>query len=401
MHLRFPFSLLIIIMIVSCSEDPIITSSLNTSLHIDTLEIKDIYTEQYFVAPNIGSNQKLYLGKKNNLESTLTFISIGNSPYWDYFHDTTITIDSIRFVVYSEDSLLSSNPILNLYYNPDSQFSENSSTYLEFTNFSNLDWNNIGYPSYNDVFDTMSIYDYTEIIWNIDTLAQSLSDTSDSVINRTFLLQNESPNSYFIELFSEEATTGSKDPKVILYYQKINSNSETVVVDTATSIIYSNGDLSLIEPLEFQLESDSIGLSNGSGMRIKIQIPFEKSSLPEKSLIRTANLILSYDTLLTPFPGEIILDPINEDSTYEQDIHIYDLDPYTTKGFPFVSISQPVAGSYTISIKNILQNVILGNENNLGFKLFSSPSNEPFEYIWFENISDLSKSRLEITYVYY
>ena len=70
----------------------------------------------------------------------------------------------------------------------------------------------------------MSIYDYTEIIWNIDTLAQSLSDTSDSVINRTFLLQNESPNSYFIELFSEEATTGSKDPKVILYYQKIKKN---------------------------------------------------------------------------------------------------------------------------------------------------------------------------------
>ena len=283
MHPRFPIFSLIILLISSCSEDPISTSNLNTSLYIDTLEIRDVHTEQYFIAPNIGSNQKLYLGKKNNLESTLTFSSFGNSPYWNYFHDTTITIDSIRFVVYSEDSLLSNNPILNLYYNPDSQFSENSSTYLEFTNFSNSNWNNIGYPRYNDVFDSTSIYDYTEIIWDIDTLTQSLSDTSESDINHSFLLKNESPNTYFIELFSEEATTGSKDPKVLLYYRKINYVSDSVVVDTATSSTYSNGDLSIIEPLDFQQNLNSLGLSSGSGMRLTIQIPFDESSLPEKS----------------------------------------------------------------------------------------------------------------------
>ena len=43
---------------------------------------------------------------------------------------------------------------------------------------------------------------------------------SDSGITRTFSIKYTDNDSNYIELFSEEATTGDKDPKVVLFYRK-------------------------------------------------------------------------------------------------------------------------------------------------------------------------------------
>ena len=48
---------------------------------------------------------------------------------------------------------------------------------------------------------------------------------SDSGITRTFSIEYTDNDSNYIELFSEEATTGDKDPKVVLFYRKIQTFS--------------------------------------------------------------------------------------------------------------------------------------------------------------------------------
>ena len=53
---------------------------------------------------------------------------------------------------------------------------------------------------------------------------------------------------------------------------------------------------------------------------------------------------------------------------------------------------------YVIQIKNILQNISLGNEENIGFKHVAKEKNDPFESAWFDFQNELNP-RLEIIYV--
>ena len=49
-------------------------------------------------------------------------------------------------------------------------------------------------------------------------------------------------------------------------------------------------------------------------------------------------------------------------------------------------------------VKNILQNISLGNESNIGFKLLANEKNDPFESAWFDFQTGTSP-KLEIIYV--
>ncbi|MDP6169113.1 MAG: hypothetical protein QF780_03820, partial [Candidatus Marinimicrobia bacterium] len=276
------------------------TSDLDHSgLVIDTLTIYDINTQNYNVAPNLGTNERLYLGNKNGLDIPVSFIEIPNSLYWSFPFDSTIVVDSLRFIVYSKDSLLATSSTPNLFFHPDSQFDENSSTYLDFSGFSNSEWHDLGRPylrTNSDESDTSSEtygdYLFTELVWNIDTLLTVLSDTLDSNLVwskpdlvRSFAMQFVNSDSNFIELFSEEATTGDRDPKVIMYYRLTDdSGDSTIIVDTS-KIVYSNGDLSIIEPSEVVSDENFIWLSNGLGLRSVLNIPIAENFLPLGSVI--------------------------------------------------------------------------------------------------------------------
>jgi len=351
------------------------------------------------VAPNLGTNERLYVGTKNGINVPLSFIKIvtpiPNSS------DSTFIIDSLRFVLYSKDSSLSSNSIPNLFFSPDSQFDENNSTYLDYIDFSLSDWFDLGQPSVKvitDTTDTSSLFTHTELIWDIDTLKQSLTDTLDSNLVRTFSIQFMNNDSNFIELFSEEASQGARDPKIIMYYRQNITSTDSAVIDTNSITIYSNGDLSIIDPSGIEPYSNKLGLSNGLGLRSILNISFNEGSLPDGSIIRSGNLILNADTSLTPEIYNIIIDPLNSDSSVADSITVYDIDPYDAIGYPYRISSDAENGVYVIQIKNILQNISLGNEMNIGFKLVANEKNDPFESAWFD-IESEPRPRLEIIYV--
>ena len=151
-----------------------------------------------------------------------------------------------------------------------------------------------------------------------------------------------------------------------------------------------------IKPTEISTDTSFISLSNGMGKRSLISMQLGESFLPIGSVIRSANLILSYDTTLTSSAYNVIIDPIENDSMYVDSTDVYDLDPFEAIGYPYRVSTDSEKGSCILSIKDILQNITLGNVDNLGFKLIANEKNDPFEFIQFEKNNDM---RIEIIYV--
>ena len=405
-HYFFKYLVTLIILALSfkCTEEPI-DLDLEQSLLIDTLTIKDLTLENYVVAPNLATNKKLYVGSKDGIDIPFSFIKISNSPFWPFYFDSLITIDSVFFKLYSNDSSLTSENSPILYFSPDSHFNENSSNYLDYVGFNTASWENIGPPSISINNDTSSIYTFTELKWRLDSLMPFLADTLDSSLNRTFMIKYENNDSNFIELFSEEATVQEKDPKVVMHYRvtnTTNSNTDSSIIDTLSSIIYGNGDLSIIDPTNYNESSEEMLLGNGMGKRIFLKTNISDGYFPEKVIFRKANLILPVDsTLNIPDNFNIIIDPIEIDTLISFDsLAVNVKDPYTGIGYPYRLSRDCEADKYEVSIKNFLQNILMGNEDNLGFKIVSNEENSPFDYITFMLSDSSNLPKIEIIYVY-
>jgi hypothetical protein len=190
------------------------------------------------------------------------------------------------------------------------------------------------------------------------------------------------------------------DPKVKMYYrQNIEINEDSTFHDTSNVTIYSFGDISIIDPSYIDTESINLGLSNGIGLRSLVSIPFDSASIPEGSLIRKAILSLPIDTSSSSDGYNIIVDPIDE-LVDTADV-VFETDPYIGMGYPyqFRTSSNIENGMFIVSLKKYLQNITLGNETNLGFKVVANEKNDPFESINFDIENESAKPILEIIYV--
>ena len=116
-------------------------------------------------------------------------------------------------------------------------------------------------------------------------------------------------------------------------------------------------------------------------------------------MIRSANLIIPYDTTFSNTDYNVILDPIENDSLVLDDAMVYEEDPYIAMGFPYRVSADSQNGECILSVKDIIQNINLGNVRNLGFKIISNEKNDPFASIKFYVDETWSNSRLEIIYV--
>ena len=215
----------------SCAEEPIHTDLSNLNNNIDTLLITDISGYNYQISPNVSGYNKLYVGSKEEftfLSSLFNFSSNG----WDTFFDSTVTVDSIFFKVFSGDSLIEDNTNLNLYFSTDSIFDESTSLVSELGNVTFDEWIGLGIPFIEvviDTSDTASTFQETVFKWDIGSLVETIIDTS--TIHRTFSLSLPSASSSFFELYSREYSSGSLDPKIEVYYRaKIGSNPDSSVV---------------------------------------------------------------------------------------------------------------------------------------------------------------------------
>ena len=391
-----------------CDDNRIEADLSHLPLSMDTVSIDSISFSSYRVAPNLGSNEKLYLGTKNGLNVPVSFIEIETpSPnYWNYYYDSTIDIDSLHFKLYSNDSLLGLKEVLlpSLYFKSGFHFDESENTYLDFSGFTISDWIELGSPriKINTVKDTvfdsddsiMTISDKflsTELVWDIMSIIYNLTYSK----NTTFAIYN--PQIDYFEAFSEEATTGEKDPKVLMYYRRSVITGDSTTNDTTSATIYSSGDLSIIEPNVMSLDSTKLRLSNGMGLRSVMNISFDSASIPKGSLIRKALFSLPIDTSASSEGYNIIVDPIDE-LVDTADV-VFETDPYPGIGYPYRISSNIENGMFIVSLKSFLQNITLGNETNLGFKVVSNEKNDPFESINFDIENESAKPILEIIYV--
>lgn len=390
---------ILVVMILNCVKETPINSNIISNLKVDTLLINNLNFTSYSVPPNLASNERLYLGEKDGINIPFSFIRIGPSFVWEYYNDSTVSIDSVQFKLYLIDSSKSSNvEQLQLFFSPDSYFNENQSTYLDYEGFSTNDWYEIGSPSVVHISDSIDAYSHSELIWNIDSLMHLLSDSG---ITRTFSIEYTDNDSNYIELFSEEATTGDKDPKVVLFYRKIQTfSTDSTSIDTSSHSIFSSADLSIFDPTNSQNFLDKIGINNGAGKRIYFTFPFGIDSLKLGSIIRSANLVIPIDSSEFSNDFKLIIDPIQNDSSFSLDsANSFTEDPFEGVGYPYRLSNSPDSLEFLISMKNILQNISLGNIKNNGFKIVSEEKNNPFESIWFLLNGDSRVPEIEILYV--
>ena len=384
---------------IRCSDQPI-ESDIEYNLIVDTLTINNLNISNYSVAPNLATNERLYIGQKNRIQIPFTFIKIGPSNYWSYHNDSTINLDSVQFKLFFDDSLKSSDlGPLELYFSPDSHFNENSSTYLDYEGFSLFGWYPVGNPMVLDKTDSSDSYTHSELVWRIDSLMPLLSDSG---ITRTFALKFSTTDSSFMEFFSEEASIEEKDPKVVLFYRRTRTSStDSIIIDTLSSSIYSSADLSIFDPRNIENYPNSIKIGNGVGKRVVLTFPFNFNSFPSGSIIRSANLIIpvAFDNISGDY--SIIIDPIENDTlSYFDSSNIFSEDPFIGIGYPYRLSNSPDSSEYVVSIKNILQNIILENEGNYGFKIISDEKNNPFESILFLSNDSLMSPKIEIIYIH-
>ena len=380
-----------------CSDEPLHTDLSNVNNNIDTLLITDISGYNYQISPDIGSYNKLYVG--SNAEFTfLSSLFNFSSDGWDIFYDSTVTIDSIFFKVFSADSLIDDNANLNLYFSADSIFDESSSLVSELGNLVFDEWVDLGISSFKSIVDTSDTIGYlqeTELRWNAGNLVETLIDTSTSY--RTFSLSLSSGTSSFFELYSREYSSGSLDPKIEVYYrQEAGSNPDSSIVDTLMRIIYASEDISVIETLETEdVQDGNIFLSRARGIRAILNIPFDSIYLPQYSVIRSANLSLFQigEDSLDNF--SVRMDPLKV--LPDSGSSIFNADPYEDLGAHFSS-STMASNKLKISLKSYLQSIIMNDSvSNVGFKISSNASNNLFESVKFDlnNINN----KLEIFYV--
>ena len=397
---RNKISIPFVFFIAICCTEQAIESDFESNLIIDTLTIKNLNISNYSVAPNLATNERLYVGEKNGIQIPYSFIKIGSSSFWSYYSDSTIAIDSVQFKLYFDDSLKKSDlGPLKLYFSPDSHFNENLSTYLDYEGFSLSDWYALGDPMVLEKTDSSDSYIHSELIWRIDSLMSLLSDSG---VTRTFALRFANSDSNFMELFSEEASIEEKDPKVVLFYRRTSmSATDSIIFDTLSSSIYSSADLSIFDPRNVENSLNFTSLSNGVGERVVLTFPFDDSSLPHGSIVRSANLIIPIALANISEVFNIIIDPIKNDSlSYFDSSNVFSEDPYIGVGYPYRLSNMPDSAEYVVSVKNMLQNITLGNENNNGFKIVSEEKNYPFDSILFLSNDSSKSSIIEIIYVY-
>tara|TARA_A100001015_G_scaffold317639_1_gene435166 strand:+ start:192 stop:1403 length:1212 start_codon:yes stop_codon:yes gene_type:complete len=383
--------------LTNCSEEPIQADLSSVGKSIDTLIITDISGYSYQVSPEISNYNKLYIGYQDEFSFSHSLFNF-SSDGWNIFFDSTVTVDSMFFKVFSGDSLISNDIDLNLHFSNDSIFDENESLVTDLSEIDLTQWNNLGLPLVSlisDTSDTVSHFQETVLSWDISSSVNSLIDTSN--LHRTFSISlGPQQTDSFVELFSREYSSGSLDPKIEVYYRReIGSNPDSSIIDSLTRIVYVAEDISVIEIVEIDtIEDNLIFLSRARGSRAILDIPFDSLSLPQYSVIRSANLTLySSNDSLESFsvrmdPLKIIPDTVSS---------VLNSDPFDNLNMHFSSASI-VEGELKLSLKSYLQSILMTDSlKNTGFKFSSSTNNDLFESIIFD-LGNFN-NRLEIFYV--
>lgn len=395
-----------IILFFGCTDNPIPYDLSDSDLNIDTLTVNAITGGTFMAPPLMGSTTGLYFGNQDgneNLYSLIQFskLSITSSIFTYNLLDSAVVMDSIVF----NFTALDTNLILDypsfagskfeLSYFPDggdSVFSESESNYLNLPEADIANSIAIGTgslilaePDSNEaVFPTLTIS-----IEDVENVLNFIADTSDTE-NRTFMLKNLDPIDGIVAFRSRESLDY---PTLTAHYQ--------VEEDTLQSIFYPLQDVTIVAPRDVtEDDKNNITISRAAGFKSILQ--FDISDLPQDSttmVIKSAELIInttSEESLDEIVIKAVVLDEIVVLEDYweiSKDEYAIEDDIQMEGSFDFNQME--------IELRAYLQGIITGSYVNLGLKLYTSSSSDPFKTIRFILDSDDQTliPYLRITYV--
>ena len=384
------FLFLLVLFTWRCQESPVNTNLSDSGLSLRDTTFYDIRGQSYWISPQLGLVERLYFGSRDNISAFNNLFEMPTSSSWSNFLDSNINVDSAHFIIYSGDSLVFFDQSLDLYFSNDSHFSESNSVNSDFHDFSLVDWNYNGSGNLDIELDSVGDFVKSSLKWDISNLIGTLTDTTDTNLVRSFLVNYSSTDSSLFSFYSRQATT-NLSPQIVFYYRQFEGDS----IDTNSYKYYASKDLTLIETNSHSSNDTSdYGISLGLGQRMLLDIQFE---LPEGFLVKSAELFLFQDSISVNDGHKIIIDPII--NIPDTNSYYFDNDPYSTVGYPYAMYGTLYNDTLIVSMKNFMQNVILENNQNIGFKLFSSTANNPFEKVTF-SFNELNlKPYLEVLYV--
>ena len=108
-------------------------------------------------------------------------------------------------------------------------------------------------------------------------------------------------------------------------------------------------------------------------------------------------MTINLDTTTIIDDFSVFINPLN--SEVDTFSFFFEEDPYQGVGYPYLVSNSTENGILEISLKRYLQNISVGNENNVGFKVLASPLNDPFESIRFNLNNVINPASIKILYV--
>ena len=388
-HLSVCFSLLVIIS--GCLKNTVSADLNNPGMMHDTLSISSIMGFNYQTPPELGNSTLLYLGTDSSgFQNPFALFkvqsnSINTSETFDSFLDSTVEIDSAKFILTFNSDTIETGMIFDLYYFPnsgDSIFNESNSNYLNLIE-SEL---SSEYVSSGRLFQRLP--DSTETIYptlsfNVLNIIQTFIDSSNINQNRTLMIKPKFDLSHTLSFKSSESGFAFAPQLHIFTHDTtyIDSTSDSVSVDTLSHVFISTDDLSIIIPPTVSSVPGQLTLGRGLSYKGLIEISDLDSfllPLPEQSIITKAELSFHYSFDTTQSNFYLQVQPVSDTIHYEQLQGVLLEDPIDVISniLPVVNISNN--GKVILNIREYLQLIHFGYVSNYGLKLEVINTSNPF-----------------------
>ena len=388
-HLSVCFSLLVIIS--GCLKNTVSADLNNPGMMHDTLSISSIMGFNYQTPPELGNSTLLYLGTDSSgFQNPFALFkvqsnSINTSETFDSFLDSTVEIDSAKFILTFNSDTIETGMIFDLYYFPnsgDSIFNESNSNYLNLIE-SEL---SSEYVSSGRLFQRLP--DSTETIYptlsfNVLNIIQTFIDSSNINQNRTLMIKPKFDLSHTLSFKSSESGFAFAPQLHIFTHDTtyIDSTSDSVSVDTLSHVFISTDDLSIIIPPTVSSVPGQLTLGRGLSYKGLIEISDLDSfllPLPEQSIITKAELSFHYSFDTTQSNFYLQVQPVADTIHYEQLQGVLLEDPIDVISniLPVVNISNN--GKVILNIREYLQLIHFGYVSNYGLKLEVINTSNPF-----------------------
>ena len=401
------------LIIMSCIEDTITVDLIDDGMYHDTLYVRGITGVTYQTPPQLGNSTLLYFGTDSNgFRNPFALFRISSTSIttpvetFASLNDSTIKIDSAKFILTFNEDSISTGMIFDLFYfeeGGDSIFSESESNYLNITE----DDLNSKYLSSSRLSqrepDTLETTSFPTLSFNVEEILDSFSDTSSENRNLTIMIK---PKLELAGVFSfkssENGFTYAPQMQVFTHDTAyVDSTGDSVVVDTIMHTFISTNDLSIIIPPNIIDENpDNISLGRGMTYKAIIQIPdLDSILIPQQAIITKAELSFFYanDTSQSNFYLQI--HPITDSVSIAELQGSLLNDPLTTEP-SLIAVNLSNNGRITLNIREYLQLHHFGYIQNHGLKMEVANNVSPFNtYSFFISNLDSLGPNLTIHYV--